>query len=1208
MKCLNCQSDIPDGSKFCKECGTKLSSATSALTTLNEKIDKIQRYLPQGLTEKILDQKERIEGERKQVTVLFCDLVGYTSMSVKLGPEDTYSIMDQVLEILIHKVHDYGGTVNQLLGDGLYALFGVPLAIEDASSRAIRAGIDMHKDISEFSHKITKEKNIPPLRMRIGINSGPVVVGTIGNSLRVDFAAVGDTVNLASRMEGLAEPGTIAVTGETHKRAELYFNFEDLGEKTVKGKEEPVSVFKVLSEKEKIHRRHTSERIIQSAMVGREAEMDKLELAVVKVKNGEGSIVNIIGDAGIGKSRLIAELKSNDVVKRTVIREGRALSMGRNLSFYPIIEILKGFAGIGEDDSATEQLRKLESAIKDIHPGQVDEIFPFTATLMGMKLAGKHAERVKEIEGDALNKLILRNLRELLIKSTEISPLILIIDDLHWADTSTLDLMISLFKLARDFRIVFINVFRPHYLDTGEKLLLEVREEFAECYTEIFLHRLEMDQSDRLIANLINIKGLPTEMRELIKKRSEGNPFFIEEIVRSLIDEGAVEIKEGQFSITGKIKSFSIPHTIQELIMSRIDRLDEKTRSLIKIASVIGRNFFHKILTEVAGSVEDIEGKITYLKEIQLIRQSQKMEEVEYLFKHALAQEAAYESILLQKRKALHLQVAETIERIFSERLHEFYGMLAFHYSQGEDLNKVEEFMLKAGEEAMKISASSEAVNFLRNALELYTGKYGDQVDPQKIARMEANIALAYLNRGLYVEAVEFSNRALMNMGIKEPKGKAALAVRILTNLFIIFKNIYFPSKKPKKIPTDLDIRIFGISYEKTKALMPVNLWQAYISMIMDLRALLQFDVSKSQLMFNHLSHLGILSVGAGSPNITRRTFDFVQNCLNEKNSRISLYYYKLWKLNGSNYLDIGLAQKHYDEKFADDALKIGDAYAASAYLLWSGQSFIARGDFATSGKIRQKLEVFSTELDDAHAEADFYEISSLLLIKQYKPKEALLYVNAGIRLMEKVAQEGRKASFLGLRLQAEILQNELSAGEKTFAEALKLIEKSGFFAIVPIWFSYFQIGAIMYHLCKLQNTMDSTDKLDISRLKKSFLFKTTSWSCRLTVLSNLFLDMSMKVEVFRLTGSYYWLLGKQKKALKWFAKSIKQGERQGARPDLARTYFEVGKQLSDSKSKYKQLNGVTAEEYLEKARVLFEEMDLEWDLEQLEKVKATSH
>ncbi|MBT4089911.1 MAG: AAA family ATPase, partial [Deltaproteobacteria bacterium] len=451
MKCLNCQSDIPDGSKFCKECGTKLSSATSALTTLNEKIDKIQRYLPQGLTEKILDQKERIEGERKQVTVLFCDLVGYTSMSVKLGPEDTYSIMDQVLEILIHKVHDYGGTVNQLLGDGLYALFGVPLAIEDASSRAIRAGIDMHKDISEFSHKITKEKNIPPLRMRIGINSGPVVVGTIGNSLRVDFAAVGDTVNLASRMEGLAEPGTIAVTGETHKRAELYFNFEDLGEKTVKGKEEPVSVFKVLSEKEKIHRRHTSERIIQSAMVGREAEMDKLELAVVKVKNGEGSIVNIIGDAGIGKSRLIAELKSNDVVKRTVIREGRALSMGRNLSFYPIIEILKGFAGIGEDDSVTEQLRKLESAIKDIHPGQVDEIFPFTATLMGMKLAGKHAERVKEIEGDALNKLILRNLRELLIKSTEISPLILIIDDLHWADTSTLDLMISLFKLARDF-------------------------------------------------------------------------------------------------------------------------------------------------------------------------------------------------------------------------------------------------------------------------------------------------------------------------------------------------------------------------------------------------------------------------------------------------------------------------------------------------------------------------------------------------------------------------------------------------------------------------------------------------------------------------------------------------------------------------------------------------------------------------------------
>ena len=1205
MKCPECQIENPEDANFCNKCGIKLTSETSVLTALNEKIDKIQRYLPQGLTEKILDQKDRIEGERKQVTVLFCDLVGYTSMSAKLGPEETYSIMDKVLEILIHKVHDYGGTVNQLLGDGLYALFGVPIAIEDASSRAVRAGIDIHHDISEFSGKITEEKDTPPLRMRIGINSGPVVVGTVGNSLRVDFAAVGDTVNLASRMEGLAEPGTIIVTEETHKRAKLYFNFEDLGKKTVKGKDKPISVFKVLSEKEKIHQRQTSERIIKSEMVGRESEIDKLELAVVRAKNGEGSIVNIIGEAGIGKSRLIAELKSNDVVKRTVIREGRALSMGRNLSFYPIIEILKGFADIGEDDSANEQLRKLESAIKNIHPELVDELFPFIATLMGMKLEGKHAERVKGIEGETLNKLIFKNLRELIIKSTEISPLIFIVDDLHWADTSTLDLLISLFKLARDFRVVFINIFRPHYVDTGEYLLQSVREEFADFHTEIFLHRLEMGQSDQLIGNLINIKGLPTDIRELIKKRSEGNPFFIEEIIRSLIDEGAVEVKDGEFAITGRIESVTIPHTIQELIMSRIDRLDEKTRSLIKIASVIGRNFFHKILTEVADSVEDINKKITYLKEIQLIRQKEEKEEVEYLFKHALAQEATYESILLQKRKELHLAVAESIERIFTERLHEFYGMLAFHYSQGEDLNKVEEYMLKAGEEAMKISASSEAVNYLRNALELYTGKYGDRVDPQKIARMELKIAQAYINRGLYVEAVEYSDRALMNMGVKEPKGKIALAVRLLINLFVITKNIFFPSKKAKKIPTDLDIQMFGISFEKVKALMPVNLWQAYITMVKDLRALLQFDVSKSQVMFDHLTHLGVMSILTTSCFITRKSFDFVKNCLPENNNHISLYYYKMIELNASNYLGIGSMQKNYDQNIPDEVLKIGDAYTASAYLLFWGHSFIARGDFATSGKICNKLETFSAELDDAHAEADYYEISSLLLIKQNKLKEALPYANAGIRLMEKVAQEGRKASFLGLRLQIETLSNDLSASDNTIAEALKLIEKCNFLAIVPIWFSYFQVGALLYYLRKLQNAMNSTNQSDISLYKKAFLFKTTNWSCRLSTKTNLMMDMTMNVEVFRLTGCYYWLLGKQKKALNWFAKSIKQGEWQETRPDLARTYFEVGKRLSDSESETKQLNGITAEDYLEKARVLFEEMDLNQDLEQLGEVKA---
>ena len=505
MKCPNCQFDIPDGSNFCNKCGSSLTSATSVLTALNEKIDKIQRYLPQGLTEKILDQKDKIEGERKQVTVLFCDLVGFTSMSEKLGPEDTYSIMDQVLEILIHKVHDYGGTVNQLLGDGLYALFGAPIAIEDASSRAIRSALDMLKGITEFRNKTIKEKNIPPLEMRIGINSGPVVVGTIGNSLRVEFKAVGDTVNLASRMEGLAEPGTVYLTEETYKQARLYFNFEALGEKTIKGKEKPVSVYKVISEKEKVHHRLTSDRIIQSEMVGRESEIDKLAIQVLKAKSGEGSIINIIGEAGIGKSRLIAELKIHDVVKNTTILEGRALSMGRNLSFYPIIEILKGFAGIGDGDSATEQLYKLEKAVKNIHPDHADEIIPFVASLMGIQLTGKYAERVKNIEGEALEKLIYKNLRDFVLKSAEVSPLILILEDLHWADTSSIDLITSLCRLVKNNRILIINIFRPYYEETSEKLKKAVVEEYLGFHTEINLHRLDKLQSDQLINNLLRI-------------------------------------------------------------------------------------------------------------------------------------------------------------------------------------------------------------------------------------------------------------------------------------------------------------------------------------------------------------------------------------------------------------------------------------------------------------------------------------------------------------------------------------------------------------------------------------------------------------------------------------------------------------------------------------------------------------------------------
>jgi class 3 adenylate cyclase len=538
MKCLMCKFQNPEGLTICSKCGAELEKVCSrcsfsnppqfkfcggcghALNSQNEptprdlsfdeKLHKIQRYLPTGLTEKILSQRDKIEGERKLVTVMFCDIEGYTPLTERLGPEETYALMDQVYEILIHKVHDFEGTVNEMTGDGIMALFGAPIALEDAPQRAIRSALAIHRGIDKFSDQLKSEKRIPAIRMRIGIHTGPVVVGTLGNDLRVEFKAVGDTVNLASRMEGLAEPGTTYVTEGTFKLTESFFRFEAIGKKKVKGKEEAVSVYKVLSAKDAVYRsRLGSERMIYSEMVGRDDELHRLELQVMKVINGQGSVVNIIGEAGIGKSRLIAELKKGEMMRDVKLLEGRAISIGENLSFHPITDLLKQWMGIRQDDDQETAFCKLQNELCNLFTEEAGDAVAFVATLMGITLSGSYAEKVKRLGGEALEKLILKSLRDLLILAAERTPLVIVMEDLHWADTSSLQVLESLFRLVEAQRILFINLFRPAFLQSGERIVKALKERLLGRHLEIVLEPLDERACEALIGNMLTIWETP---------------------------------------------------------------------------------------------------------------------------------------------------------------------------------------------------------------------------------------------------------------------------------------------------------------------------------------------------------------------------------------------------------------------------------------------------------------------------------------------------------------------------------------------------------------------------------------------------------------------------------------------------------------------------------------------------------------------------
>ena len=343
MKCPKCQFENPEGFKFCGECGHNLalpSEETHKGLSFEEKLKKIQRYLPDGLAEKILSQRDRIEGEHKQVTVMFCDMEGFTPLTEKLGSEKAYNILDQVFEILIQKVHDYDGTVNEMTGDGIMALFGAPIALEDAPQRAIRSALAIHREMVKFNDRLKHDREgILSLKMRIGIHTGHFVVGTIGNDLRVEFTAVGDTVNLASRMEGLAEPGTIYVTEDTYKITEGLFRFEALGEKEVKGKKNPVKVFRVIAPSTRRTRFDVSAERGLTPLVGRERELELLLDGFQRAKLGKGQAFSIISEAGVGKSRLLYEFRKAVANEDVNFLEGKCLSYSRGVAYHPVIDI-----------------------------------------------------------------------------------------------------------------------------------------------------------------------------------------------------------------------------------------------------------------------------------------------------------------------------------------------------------------------------------------------------------------------------------------------------------------------------------------------------------------------------------------------------------------------------------------------------------------------------------------------------------------------------------------------------------------------------------------------------------------------------------------------------------------------------------------------------------------------------------------------------
>jgi class 3 adenylate cyclase/tetratricopeptide (TPR) repeat protein len=1184
-----CRTENRASARFCDACGTDLRKTEE--NPFPRHWDP-QAYTPRFLIDKILRTRSSVEGERKSVTVLFADVAHYTGIAGRLEPEGVHQIMDGCFGILMDQIHRYEGTINQFTGDGVMALFGAPLAHEDHAHRACLAALDIQKAIKAYGKHLASRYGID-FQMRVGMNSGPVVVGSIGDDLRMDYTAIGDTTNLASRMESMARPGRILLTENTYRIIRHNFVCKSLGKASVRGREEPVSVYRLDAMHEVYRPRLGLERQIYSEMVGRDRELDRLALQVIKAVDGEGAIVNVIGEAGIGKSRLVAELKKHAVMKRVVVLEGRAISMGRNLSFHPIIDVLKNWAEIHEDDTEASSFDKLAAAVRGLCGDEADELLPFLAMLMGMKLAGRYAERVKGITGEALEKLILKSMRDLLLRATAQTPLVIVMEDLHWADTSSIGYLESLFRLAETERIAFVNVFRPDHKETSDRIAGTTKEQFPSISTDVLLQPLDEQNSERLILNMLTRTGLDHPIRRKIIERSGGNPFFMEEVVRSLIDEGTVVVENGRFTVTDRIHSVVIPPTINDVLTARIDRLDATTRSLVKTASVIGRSFFYRILSEVATKMGDLDERLGHLQEIQLIRERRRLEEIEYLFKHALVQEAAYESILLPKRRELHLEVADAIENVFSERLHEFYGMLAFHYSQGEDENKAHEYLMKAGEEALKSSASSEALHYYQEALRLYIKKYGETADPRQVAMIEKNIALALFGKGQYDEAVEHFDRVLAHYGEQTPKSSIRVRFRLLSCVVHFLVALYVPKLKFRSLPTARDNEIIDLLLRKCEALSQKDPKKMVTESFYLARKLTRFELSK---VTNGVAFFAAMSAPfywtGFSFRLSKKILDFSVGKIDREDPK-SLLVYEFNEAARNWYAGDWSKIKRHDNELVEENLRRGEVFHLGVYHTIHGYLNVGRGRFEDAQEMVNRLSYVDDVFGNEYIRAYKYFLNVKLLVRRGWIHEALAASEEGIAFTKKVGIKLYYSVLCMFKARAQIRMHDVGGAERTLSGALEHLSE---IKALPTFHAALLVTQFMLDLHKMEEAMRRGDASASSGFRRALRKRGRRMLqvCRTAVPDT--------VEALRLMGTYWWLNGRRQKALKWWKRSILAGQQLGERPELSRTYGEVGIRLAAPQSRIPQRRGLRAEDYLEEARALFKEMDIRWDLEELER------
>jgi class 3 adenylate cyclase/tetratricopeptide (TPR) repeat protein len=698
--CDGCGQSNAAGSRFCSGCGARLATG-EAVPRPGFAVPGT--YTPKHLADRILTSRTALEGERKQVTILFVDLKGSMELLAERDPEEARKLLDPVLERLMEAVHRYEGTVNQVMGDGLMALFGAPLAHEDHAVRACYAALRMQDAIRRYTDELRRTQGIE-VQIRVGLNSGDVLVRAIGSDLRMDYTAVGQTTHLAARMEQLALPGTIRMTAETLRLAEGFVQVKPLGPIPVKGLAEPVEAFELAGAAAVRTRLQASRARGFTRFVGRDMELEQIRQAAEQARRGRGQVVAVVGEPGVGKSRLFHEFIHSHRTHGWLVREAGSVSYGKATPFLPLADLLRGYFRI-EDRDDTRRVRAkvtgtmltLDRALEDAVPAVswLLDALPPDDGFLGLEPAQR---RRRAIEGT----------KRLFLAESRIQPLLLLFEDLHWIDAETQGFLDGLVESLPTAPILLAVNYRPEYgHGWGSKTY----------YRQLRIDPLPAESADELLHALLGDDPSVRALKPALIDRTEGNPLFLEESVRTLVETRALVGEAGNYRLARPLEAIRVPATVQAILAARIDRLAPDLKRLLQAAAVVGKDVPVSLLEPIVEPRGDeLRAALTALQTAELLYETRLFPELEYTFKHALTHEVAYGGVLSDRRQALHAALMDTLERVHADRLGEQIEVLAHHAVRGGATEKAVRYLRLAGEKAVGRSALREGVEFFETA------------------------------------------------------------------------------------------------------------------------------------------------------------------------------------------------------------------------------------------------------------------------------------------------------------------------------------------------------------------------------------------------------------------------------------------------------------------------------------------------------------